>query len=351
MKATITIIASLFFGMFISTQAYSQLRHDSYRIVVGNFSSDGSTVNVDYSVGIIPSRVHTREAVDVRLYMQNGGRETTLGTFRIVGRQRMNSFRRAATLRRVDTVTNPDYVFMSDSPQTTINFSDSFAYEEWMNGARLYASEISTGCRNSASETTAELAALRRIAVTPPPAAPVVEVPAPAKEVVVRELTAFFSFPVNKSVLDMTFERNMYEWDRVVNYIKEIESVESGRIATIELTGYASPEGPYLHNEKLAADRAKAVAERLLRTTGLNLNPEQIITNSVAEDWDGLVSMMQNTGFAYKNQVVGIIERYGIFDGREKQLMLLDGGRIYRMLLKDYFPQLRRTEFRITYEK
>ncbi|RHJ88798.1 hypothetical protein DW095_14665, partial [Bacteroides sp. AM07-16] len=45
-----------------------------------------------------------------------------------------------------------------------------------------------------------------------------------------------------------------------------------------------------------------------------------------------------------------IIDNYGIFEGRERYLMELDGGAPYKELLRDYFPKLRRIELMVAYE-
>lgn len=115
------------------------------------------------------------------------------------------------------------------------------------------------------------------------------------------------------------------------------------------VTGYASPEGDYRHNETLARQRA----EEFRAYVGRRYLPEgcPVICNSVAEDWEELRRMVAVSGKPYAKAVCSVIDNYGIFEGRESSLMQLEGGHIYRELLRDFFPLLRRVELRLSYEQ
>ncbi|MCS2892296.1 DUF3868 domain-containing protein [Parabacteroides faecis] len=116
----------------------------------------------------------------------------------------------------------------------------------------------------------------------------------------------------------------------------------------VMVTGYASPEGSYQHNETLARQRAEEFRAYISR----RYLPEgcPVICNSVAEDWEELRRMVAVSGKPYSQAVCFIIDNYGIFEGRENYLMQLDNGAVYRKLLHDFFPYLRRVELRLTYE-
>ena len=71
--------------------------------------------------------------------------------------------------------------------------------------------------------------------------------------------------------------------------------------------------------------------------------------SSVAEDWNGLEDLLLSTKPSYYTAALDIIRRFGIFSGREKQLMNLQGGIPYKDMLKRLFPLLRRIEFVVEY--
>ena len=49
--------------------------------------------------------------------------------------------------------------------------------------------------------------------------------------------------------------------------------------------------------------------------------------------------------------MLDIIRTCGVFSGREKRLMDLDGGTPYRDMLHRYFPLLRRIEVKVIHEE
>ena len=53
----------------------------------------------------------------------------------------------------------------------------------------------------------------------------------------------------------------------------------------------------------------------------------------------------------YRDAALRVISRYGIFNGREKYLMELQGGSPYKDMLRHFFPKLRRIEVIVRYEE
>ena len=68
------------------------------------------------------------------------------------------------------------------------------------------------------------------------------------------------------------------------------------------------------------------------------------------EDWIGLKQLILRHGMPDEDRVLDIIENYGVFEGREKRLMDLKNGQPYRYMLKQFFPKLRRVDYKITYK-
>ena len=75
-----------------------------------------------------------------------------------------------------------------------------------------------------------------------------------------------------------------------------------------------------------------------------------VFSEGYGEDWDRLVEFIQkDPKVENRERVLEIIRTVDIFDGREKQLMDLNGGRPYLYMLENLFPLLRRSEYRIEY--
>lgn len=124
-------------------------------------------------------------------------------------------------------------------------------------------------------------------------------------------------------------------------------AAQRGVRVKITVTGYSSPEDAYLSNDSLARARAKAV-KRYLET---KFAPGQAVirTERVAEHWDGLVRLVRTSGMPEKERILKVIDRVGIFEGRETKLKEIDGGRAWARMLEAYFPELRCAVCRIEY--
>ena len=136
----------------------------------------------------------------------------------------------------------------------------------------------------------------------------------------------------------------MFEIDRILS------PLSNNRFSTferIQVRGYSSPDGPYGENERLAQARSRLFAGYI--RDAYDLPRHRIEVSSVAEDWEGLKELLQQTQPPYADAVLRIIRKYGIFNGREKQLMDLQGGMPYKDMLRRFFPKLRRIEVVVEY--
>lgn len=122
----------------------------------------------------------------------------------------------------------------------------------------------------------------------------------------------------------------------------------SREIKEISIIGYASPEGEYTQNENLAKQRAENLKRYICRVH--NISPLDIHTGWVAENWQGLSCLLLQSQKPYREEVLKLIEQYGIFCGREKRLMAYKSGVPYKEMLQEWFPLLRYAVIQITYK-
>jgi outer membrane protein OmpA-like peptidoglycan-associated protein len=143
-------------------------------------------------------------------------------------------------------------------------------------------------------------------------------------------------YPVNQYDIQPHFDNNWRELQKI-DYLFS----DNKPMGKIMVTAYASPEGPYMENELLAKRRAEGLKKYLINQYKIPF--QQIYTNCIAEDWDGLRSLVLKNVISHKNEVLNIIDHVGIFQGRERQLMDLDKGNVWRQM-KPLFDGLRRIE-------
>ena len=161
---------------------------------------------------------------------------------------------------------------------------------------------------------------------------------------------ANLDFPVGRTDVQPNFKNNGQELRKIRETLTNIsENPDVVKITGLSITGYASPEGSYEMNDRLAKGRMSALRDYVVRNYRLPLNGAPVEINSVAEDWDGLKKLLEESYIPYKEEALNIIEFYDIWSGREKYLMDLAGGVPYRAMLKELFPQLRRVEYQIDY--
>lgn len=117
------------------------------------------------------------------------------------------------------------------------------------------------------------------------------------------------------------------------------------RIRGSFIRGAASPEGPYLNNQRLARERAEVLKKQLdsISATDYHLIPITSQTN-VSEDYDYLLYLMRKAGDADYKTVADVIVKSNGNDALCKQrLKQLQGGRLWNRLLKEYYPKIRRS--------
>lgn len=228
----------------------------------------------------------------------------------------------------------------------------------------LYSEEVSVPvrpCSGTALRPPVRSGTARPAAsVTLPPPVAVADVPLfeanvtfvePAAEPVKeRTLTAVvrLTYPSDVWRVCPGFGDNAAELDSLDRLLSPVVTdTSSYRVLSASITGYASVEDTWGHNLELSERRARGVRDYLTGRYGLP--PGLLSAEGRGEDWEGLRRAVASGGLPGKERVLSVIDTYGVFDGREKALMDLDGGRVYRLLLRDYFPALRRMETVIRY--
>lgn len=150
------------------------------------------------------------------------------------------------------------------------------------------------------------------------------------------------------SSLQPAFRGNGIRLDEFMRRVSEMHADSTARLNSIDIVAYASPEGPYTLNKKLARKRAENISAYLrgnmpfLSGSLFNVQPKGI-------DWNGLAAMVEASDMRYRSEVLNILRnvpettyRNGkLVDSRLKRLMDLRGGRPYNYMLTHFFPELR----------
>lgn len=163
----------------------------------------------------------------------------------------------------------------------------------------------------------------------------------------VEHHTLYIGFPWDQSAVQPGFRDNASELDKINRSMNNIINNHNGQIRAVELIGYASPEGTYAYNTRLANRRVQAVKNYLKMKYPVEEN--WFILSTVPEDWDGVKQWVQASGLSRSADVINIIDRIPDPDKRDNNIRRLDGNRTYNKLLHEAYPPLRRVEYKVNY--
>jgi len=174
----------------------------------------------------------------------------------------------------------------------------------------------------------------------------------PARETVKkREISdeAYLIFQVNKTELRQDLGNNISELAKITKSIDFVREESDVTVDRIFITGYASPEGNEQGNIRLSEGRSKAVKDyvRILYRFDENL----FSVRSNGENWDGLVKALEKTSLTEQEKldITDIITMTSNVSTRKSRLQSYKGGRPYQYLLKEIYPGLRRTDYKIEF--
>ncbi len=174
--------------------------------------------------------------------------------------------------------------------------------------------------------------------------------PAP-EEVKARHLdgSAYLDFPVNQITIYPDYRNNSVELRKIQQTVEAVKNDPYATITSLSIKGYASPEGTYKGNAYLAENRAKALLNYVKEH--YDLSGVELSVDFEPEDWEGLEAAVEEGSLPDKEELLAIIraDEPADWDAREWKLKALNGGTSYKILLRDVYPALRHSDYRVNY--
>lgn len=158
------------------------------------------------------------------------------------------------------------------------------------------------------------------------------------------------------SVVDSLFRDNKATLDRLVTLINSLDTDPLTSIKSISIKGNASPEGFVDKNRSLVGKRASLLRQYLLDRTTLPDTAIKVVASDI--DWEALRNMIAVTDQPWRDMAIEIIDHTPLFiydknrriiDGKKKRLGMLYGGRAWKYMENNFFPDLRNAAVRIEY--
>lgn len=303
---------------------------------------------VDMTLDLTPLVVKSSRSVEVTPLLTGGEYRDTLPTLLVNGRSRDLLYRRLPAKKR-----DADYVVrrMGQKPQT-VEYNARIPFRPWMELSELTLVTDLCGCGWRTLEQTSQPVAQLDFREPEPLPEPPLEYLAPMAEAVKSrslEGSAFLDFPVNRTEIHPDYRNNPRELAKIQ---ASIDSVRSNRYATITavgIKGYASPEGSYANNARLADGRAKALLGYIKQL--YDFGNAELSVASEPEDWAGLERLVLASDLKEREAILAIIRDPRITnpDARDWKLKTLAAGVPYRHLLAEFYPELRHSDYTVRY--
>ena len=167
------------------------------------------------------------------------------------------------------------------------------------------------------------------------------------KQIVAHKQEAQIKFLVNQANL----RKSELKSNSITEFVEMLRKInrESEKLSlkNIEVLGYASPEGSYDFNDRLANKRQDAAAGYVNDQLSKNKMAGDIDTRYTAEDWDGFQKLVQASNIQDKDVILRVLSMYKDPEERERQIRNMSAG--YRELADGILPELRRSRLIINY--
>ena len=135
----------------------------------------------------------------------------------------------------------------------------------------------------------------------------------------------------------------------LVNILKEINDMQEERaLQNIEVSAYASPDGNYELNEKLAEKRQSVSSTYLgKQLKKINMDAE-VDAKFTAEDWEGFQELVSKSNLQDKDVILRVLSMYQDPEEREQQIRNMSS--VFTEIADGILPELRRARLIVNYE-
>ena len=138
---------------------------------------------------------------------------------------------------------------------------------------------------------------------------------------------------------------SVQEFVRLINKI--VADQEGMALDNIEVSAYASPDGGYALNEKLANKRQNVTNDYLKKEMKKAKMDAPVDTKYTAEDWEGFQELVAASDIQDKDVILRVLSMYKDPEEREQQIKNISAA--FRELTDGILPQLRRSRLTINY--
>lgn len=340
------MLAILFFTNNI---IIAQQIHNNIHVSDAKAWQTGSRLAIEITVDASKANLQPNEAIILTPAIKADNNIMELPKIIIKGNIRYKADNRVRFFNKKNTDNNT--ILLKKSESSKVSYTQNVSFEEWMRTASLTIKQEVTGCaeckKNEDWDNIGDGIIVEKVNISKPEIRFTISYITPKTEAVKNrdyEGSAFLDFQVGKSVVIPDFRNNFKELSKIEDILGQLKNDKNATITSINLCGYASPEGGYELNSRLSASRTQALKNYLQNR--YSFDNSLFNTNSVAEDWVGLKKIVEESYLPDKDKLMEIINSSLAEDAKEQKLKVQAS---YRTLLNEHFPTLRRVDYKLNY--
>ena len=176
-------------------------------------------------------------------------------------------------------------------------------------------------------------------------------IPKPEMKLLMDAGVSKINFVLGKAKVDESDPESVRNINSIKEKIQAIVNNEFATLKSIEIVGYASPEGTYKQNLSLAEDRT----ELILKELAASLDPAvakyvDLTSKSIVEPWSKVAAMLKEDEPELAQYIDDLVYKYS--DTHDRIIPHMRKHSKYRsVLLKSTLPALRKVEYILNYSE
>lgn len=153
---------------------------------------------------------------------------------------------------------------------------------------------------------------------------------------------------MNQIIIRPEYRRNTVELAKIRATIDSVRNDDKTTLSSIRIHGYASPEGGYANNTRLAKGRTQALVDYV--TSYYKFDNKLITSEYTSEDWEGFRKFIAASSLEKKDEILKLMDDSTLdIDKKERQIAQLAGPQTYKYILEECYPALRHSDYTVNY--
>lgn len=335
-------ISSIIIALFACLATVEAQSVDGAKVDGLHFKHSGDHMAVNMNVDFSSLAVSSNSVVVFTPMLVNGTDSLELSSVGIYGRRRY--YYNVRNGQEIINGTAGVSYRASQAPES-LEYNVVVPYENWMNGAYLVMHRSEFGCCNKVlAEQFSQLGVFNEKFFAPQ----YVYLRPAAEFEKTRSLsgTAYVDFVVNRVDINPSYRNNKAELEKIIATIDSVKNDADITLNAVSIKGFASPEGTYESNARLAKERTEAL--KLYVQKLYDFAPDFIDASYEPEDWESLRAFVAASELPNRNNILSFIDSSRDVDNKEWAIKTAYADD-YKVIYDECYPSLRRSDYRVEY--